>query len=418
MELDFNKVCRVCVKEGQMMSIFKANVFKKLMTCASVQVWQNDGLPAQICKKCLAKLHISIQFKKQCEKSDGHLRQYQKKVVENSEAQVVQQIAQPTQQDIVFIDCGEMLEITHNQTGFEPMQNPVSGVSYNLQPQNVHTISDYPLESVQVFNSSYPMPLQPMQNTSVIHNQIIVPQQIDEIPQNVQVCQTGIELQNLDNKEERKLPSKETSPKGDNSKQCKICYKFYATRAKLTRHLKTHSSEMPYKCNVCNKAFAYSGNYKIHLRIHTDERPFTCTVCNKGCRQAQDLEKHMRTHTGEKPHPCNLCSRAFSTSSNLIAHIRTHTGERPYVCCVCQKSFCQSNELTKHMRTHTGEKSHICNICHKGFNGSSTLKAHRRTHTGERPYVCRICNHAFTQSSCLMAHMKRHSRDEVPLRPL
>lgn len=38
-------------------------------------MWQNDGLPEQICSKCVSKLHISFQFKKLCEKSDIKLRQ-------------------------------------------------------------------------------------------------------------------------------------------------------------------------------------------------------------------------------------------------------------------------------------------------------------------------------------------------------
>lgn len=38
------------------------------------KVWPNDGLPHQICIKCVAKLHIVFQFKKLCEKSDRQLR--------------------------------------------------------------------------------------------------------------------------------------------------------------------------------------------------------------------------------------------------------------------------------------------------------------------------------------------------------
>lgn len=38
MKLDFTKICRVCLNEGTMMSIFKVNVSKKMMSCASVQV--------------------------------------------------------------------------------------------------------------------------------------------------------------------------------------------------------------------------------------------------------------------------------------------------------------------------------------------------------------------------------------------
>lgn len=39
-------------------------------------MWPDDGLPDHICQKCTAKLHVSYQFKKLCEKSDSQLRQH------------------------------------------------------------------------------------------------------------------------------------------------------------------------------------------------------------------------------------------------------------------------------------------------------------------------------------------------------
>lgn len=38
MEYDFENICRVCMATGVMMSIFKVNISKKIMACASVQV--------------------------------------------------------------------------------------------------------------------------------------------------------------------------------------------------------------------------------------------------------------------------------------------------------------------------------------------------------------------------------------------
>lgn len=37
-QMDFQKICRICLNEGVMMSIFKVNISKKMMACASVQV--------------------------------------------------------------------------------------------------------------------------------------------------------------------------------------------------------------------------------------------------------------------------------------------------------------------------------------------------------------------------------------------
>ncbi|KAG5897250.1 hypothetical protein JTB14_013154 [Gonioctena quinquepunctata] len=429
MEYDFDKICRICLKEGIMMSIFKVNVSKKMMACASVQVWPNDGLPVQICNKCSAKLHISFQFKKLCEKSDAKLRQLlSNKSIEDqvetqySQSQETQQpqnvppqeLVQTVQQECVYIECNPLIQtIVQNSNNFNSVPQALNQISYNTDQSGMQ-LNGYSMPDVgqvQVYTGSYDLPLQsvnPGVQDHVMQMQIPASNQVANLVQ-----QPVIPEENKDKvADTQQIKNEKKDRKIDTSaKQCPTCNKTFQTATKLSRHVKTHSTDMPYKCKVCSKAFAHSGNFKIHQRMHTGERPFRCIVCDKGCRQAQDLEKHMRTHTGERPHKCVICPKAFSTRSNLIAHIRTHTGERPYVCCVCQKAFCQSNELTKHMRTHTGEKSHICDICNKGFNGSSTLTVHRRSHTGERPYVCLVCGKGFAQSSCLAVHMRRHNSE-------
>ncbi|XP_060517303.1 zinc finger protein ZFP2-like [Cylas formicarius] len=400
MALDFSKICRVCLGEGVMMSLFKVNVSKKLMSCASIQVWQNDRLPSQICNRCSAKLHIAFQFKKQCQKSDATLRQY----LVNSEAQGNKvpegQIA--TQNDDVNklpnVQIGNLPAITQAPCIFienaneapsdmhfmhVPQNHAANQANFIISGQSGLQLSSYNVQGVGqiVYDNQYDASA--VQQPAEVHAEMLPA----EGPLS-------------------KLNDSSGQQKG--GKTCPTCNKTFGTSTKLSRHVKTHSGDKPYKCTSCPKQFTHSGNFKIHMRMHTGERPFKCPVCDRGCRQAQDLEKHMRTHTGERPHKCPICPKAFSTSSNLIAHIRTHTGERPYVCCVCQKAFCQSNELTKHMRTHTGEKSHICDVCHRGFNGSSTLIVHKRSHTGERPYVCKVCDKGFTQSSCLAVHLRKH----------
>ncbi|XP_022913647.2 zinc finger protein ZFP2-like [Onthophagus taurus] len=432
MDLDLNKICRVCMKDGIMMPIFKVNVSKKLMSCASVQVWPNDNLPKQICNKCSAKLHISFQFKKLCEKSDAKLRQYVTKIEQEGEILRQQSTQQSIQQQVqvnavngtgncVFIECAPILDMqgeekfVHFNTINQPHET-LTQVDYNIHTDGHHS---YNLQAVQVYNGTYTVPVQDVQPGTIIQNQVIttqIPIQNQIVHQQQSTVIENETLNQLQEPDKDKL-KKEIKIKKEtvDGKICRTCNKMFSTTAKLTRHMKIHSADMPYKCNFCNKAFTHSSNFKIHLRSHTDERPYRCSVCNKGCRQAQDLEKHMRTHTGERPHKCDMCEKAFSTSSNLIAHKRIHTGERPYVCSVCQKAFCQSNELTKHMRTHTGEKPHVCDICHKAFNGSSALIVHRRSHTGERPYICIICNKGFIQSSCLSLHLKRHNREKKKL---
>ncbi|GAB0098130.1 hypothetical protein DMENIID0001_138330 [Sergentomyia squamirostris] len=370
-EYNFDKICRVCCEEGILMSVFKVHISKKLMACASIQVWQNDGLPAKICTKCVAKLHIAFQFRKLCEKSDARLRKcLASKPLAQTQADNIQN-NQISPEQLVYTACPGIELASAGQ--FENVQHTVQTISYE---GNEHSYAQTGVH-YQTFSLS---------SGQIIET--VAPTDDNQCPEKTE-----------------KQPVKHEQ---DSGVQCQVCNKNIVSAKKLSRHMMIHSGEKPYECKFCLKRFSHSGNYKVHLRMHNDERPYQCTMCSRACRQLQDLEKHMRTHTGEKPHTCPICSRKFTTSSNLVAHKRTHSGEKPYVCPICGKAFCQSNELTKHTRVHTGEKPHECSVCQRRFSGNSSLRIHLRSHTGEKPYVCTICSKAYTQSRCLQAHLKRH----------
>lgn len=65
MELDFNKICRVCMNEGVLMPIFKVHISKKMMACASVQVNKNKmqlRIPQSVYEK--AVVYYLLAFKR------------------------------------------------------------------------------------------------------------------------------------------------------------------------------------------------------------------------------------------------------------------------------------------------------------------------------------------------------------------
>jgi len=107
---------------------------------------------------------------------------------------------------------------------------------------------------------------------------------------------------------------------------CPTCKKEFSDRSNLIKHVRTHTSEMPYQCTECGKAFRHTTTLKAHANTHTNQNPFMCTHtdCNKSFANQPNLKRHMRTHTGEKPYSCSFCGKTFSQSSNCKQHEKVH----------------------------------------------------------------------------------------------
>ncbi|KAL1918636.1 uncharacterized protein VTP21DRAFT_2658 [Calcarisporiella thermophila] len=80
------------------------------------------------------------------------------------------------------------------------------------------------------------------------------------------------------------------------------------------------------RCLFCPKVFSKLYNLKSHMRSHSSERPFKCPnkSCDKAFLRRHDCDRHSKLHTGLKPYKCNMCGRSFARMDALGRHMKVN----------------------------------------------------------------------------------------------
>ncbi|KAJ6630188.1 Zinc finger and BTB domain-containing protein 49 [Pseudolycoriella hygida] len=329
--ININKICRVCLEEGVLTSIFNMEFAMMpadmIMLCAKVKVYKNDGLPSVICNNCIYRLGAAYHFKQQCENSDLRLRSY-----------------------LGILDKG--FGTRDNETNTD---NPIEQVARKTEEDDdeekkkisKRTRSRYKRKLPEERKKRGPKP-----------NPAKVPQTCYECHKTFK-CAAQLQLHIRTHSGERPYV-------------CSYCSRRFAQKHNLTIHIRTHTNERPFQCEICSKQFAALGNFQAHKKIHSGVRDQICPICNKGFITSGDVARHMVVHTGIKNHPCDTCGKTFSRNRDMVAHKKKiHLNERTtetYKCRECHKVFATSLSLIEHYRTH--EPSVSMPIAPTAINGS------------------------------------------------
>ncbi len=161
------------------------------------------------------------------------------------------------------------------------------------------------------------------------------------------------------------------------------CQKCYSKKGRLTRHLRTHSENRPFRCPDCTERFKTKSVLRIHKLRHI-EKSYRCNLCDNIYRHKFSLVIHIRTHFNIRPFKCGheKCEKKFGDRSARTVHIRRkHTKEKPYFCpyIKCEQQFCDSSSLQRHTKIHRKSKGYPCYPCKKKLVTREGLLVHQRT---------------------------------------
>ncbi|EDW59656.1 zinc finger protein 250 [Drosophila virilis] len=441
-------VCRVCLQQPKesMGSIFNDDASKDLtnmiLECGGVPIKKFDHYPDKICDKCLKNLHIAFKFRRVCQRSYKHLRQFIAPVV-------VEQLS--AEED------GNVLGVANDPAGTELSEGHALVASEENHDENeevkerlVHVKSeqveeDGIIEELYDVYEAYEGELvteQPAHyeeegngededdemgehSMSGLSANIEYLDQLDQDQLTESAHEDEIEVQN--SSDEEFLPVK---PRTISTRSASAGSKRRVNTRKVATGKTSFSNIKRQKCSVTTTNIILNPDESItfgettvrkttgiktkggHKILVGDKKEFKyiCDICGNMYPSQSRLTEHIKVHSGVKPHECEICGHCFAQAQQLARHMNTHTGNRPYKCSYCPAAFADLSTRNKHHRIHTNERPYECDVCHKTFTYTNTLKFHKMIHTGEKPHVCEICGKGFPQAYKLRNHRITHDR--------
>ncbi|XP_038214669.1 zinc finger protein 675 isoform X2 [Zerene cesonia] len=274
-----NKICRICLEEGVLSSVFAKNYNLSLCDmieyCSNVKIQKDDGLPEQMCSNCAYKLGIAFHFKQTCERSDIRLRQYLglELTSKYKDANINTEPIVMTKTTIIK-KCKCMGDMKKPRTNYKKKPDcDKLKRGPKVKPKKVHECYE-------------------------CHKQFR--------------CQAQLEMHVW-------------THTGEKPFACVFCSRRFTQKHNLTIHLQMHTGEKPFQCEICSKRFSAQGNLQAHIKTHTGQKDHVCAVCNKAFITSSELTRHMTKHTGIRNFKCDICGKSYSQNRDLRLHkLRKH----------------------------------------------------------------------------------------------
>ena len=218
--------------------------------------------------------------------------------------------------------------------------------------------------------------------------------------------------------------------------KCNECNKFYASLAKLNKHIYSCHKPKPVKipvtltilirCDMCDQTFDDEKESRIHCKkVHNGESKmkFQCDKCDKTLATRKNLEEHVQSHlrseaaeivtkeptkVENKTYICELCGFETKTKPGLSKHMaRIHIEAPLQICSTCGWSTTSLPKFKHHERVAHKKGKYPCGYCDKDFNNNVQLEIHidrKHSDSAEKNFSCDHCHKSFIYERSLKHH--------------
>ncbi|KAM7323844.1 hypothetical protein ACRRTK_016149 [Alexandromys fortis] len=215
--------------------------------------------------------------------------------------------------------------------------------------------------------------------------------------------------------------------KGKERYTCRYCGKIFPRSANLTRHLRTHTGEQPYRGSLAagrslqrtwTQTFldqpgtpgqAYDSRFgDVHLPVCSCvsfPAPVPCPVLEKLAVSGGAAENSLPGGANSQSH--GQPGFGFTLQMQIkFPFLRGHPQR-------AGRPGPGSIKVSMCFRVW-GERR--CKYCDRSFSISSNLQRHvRNIHNKEKPFKCHLCNRCFGQQTNLDRHLKKHEHEGAPV---
>ncbi|XP_035790374.1 zinc finger protein 570-like [Anopheles albimanus] len=387
----FDFLCRFCLADGNCTPIFLPNGtfnerLQKAFEIIITKVDENDGLPNNICIKCLSCIESYVDWEAMLYASYKTLEKYAKHL---ERTKLNQSPVAETEIEYLEEYVYDMEENASDTRTPDPGSYPEKALHREeTQGQDIVQSGDNNLANTEDIANDDQSNKQ--ETYATFHKQ--TESKEDGLPG---LFLAALQIKEVDSfkRGNRTIPIVE----------CMFCNKIYRGRNTLKKHLKIHFQLKNYNCTFCSRAFTDRTSLRVHEIRHTTIKAFKCDQCDKSYFSSSELKQHCNMKHGDKNYECNICSTRYSAKAILEDHLLVHLPDRPYVCNICGLSFKRNRNLTRHMGIHSTKTKdqqtqdfQECCWCSLEFETSSKLLDHLRDKHRSEYEQKSCCTHSLT----------------------